>query len=158
MPQLATLGLAVESDATSIARMSAALIEYGLPHAWTAVRVAAAMHRAETAVVVARTSDLLMGFAIMDFGDDAAHLNLLAVSTLARRQGIGSRLLSWLHDSALTAGTFHIRLEVRASNATAQRFYRAHDYRPYDCLLGYYSGRDDAVCMSRNLAVRPISH
>ncbi|MBC7984402.1 MAG: ribosomal-protein-alanine N-acetyltransferase, partial [Candidatus Obscuribacterales bacterium] len=60
--------------------------------------------------------------------------------------------LSWLHQSAITAGTFLIRLELRASNSTALRFYASAGYRQHNYVQGYYSHIEDAVCMSRDLS------
>ena len=56
-------------------------------------------------MIVARApSGELMGFAAMDFMATHAHLILLA-TVVHRRQQVGSRLLSWLEDSASVAGT-----------------------------------------------------
>lgn len=149
-----TLKLARRDDAISIARMSTALIEYGLSPAWTPERVASHIRRPESAVLIARGDEQVLGFAIMEFGDRTAHLNLLAVSTLARRRGIGRQMLSWLHESAIVAGTFLIKLELRASNHTALEFYRRMGYLQSGFVRGYYSGVEDAICMSRDLTTK----
>jgi len=147
------LKLASYDDAISIARMSAALIEYGLPQAWSAARVVHHVRSKESVVLVAKAGEQCMGFAIMEFADESAHLDLFAVSTLARRCGIGRRMLEWLHETATTAGTFLISLELRATNHTALKFYTAMGYRQNGYCPRYYSGREDAICMSRSLAV-----
>lgn len=147
------LKLATYKDATSISRMSAALIEYGLPKAWSPERIAHHIRRKDSVVLVAKSGEQIMGFAAMDFGDNTAHLNLFAVSTLARRQGIGRRMLEWLHQSAITVGTFSIELEVRAVNNTAIKFYSSLGYRQCGVYPRYYVGREDAICMSIDLSV-----
>lgn len=147
------LTLATENDAIGISRMSGALIEYGLPKAWSAARVMHHIRRKDSVVLVAKRDDLLLGFAVMDFDDDSAHLNLLAVSTLARRRGVARMMLEWLHETAITAGTFTIALELRVSNGVALKFYSAMGYRQYDYKERYYWRTEDAICMSRNLAV-----
>ena len=85
----------------------------------------------------------------MHFGDEDAHLNLLAVSPLQRHTGIGRRLVLWLERSAGFAGICAIHVEVRASNMSAQSFYRSLGYRPVGLWPGYYCGREAAVRMLR---------
>lgn len=147
------LSPATHTDAISIARMTGALIEYGLPRTWSAARISHHIRRRDSVVLVCKSNEQIMGFAVMEFGDESAHLNLLAVSTLGRRRKIGTRLLEWLHETAITAGTFLVHLELRASNYTALQFYRSMGYREREIRPRYYSGREDAICMSRNLAV-----
>jgi ribosomal protein S18 acetylase RimI-like enzyme len=62
-------------------------------------------------------------------------------------------MLHWLETTALTAGTFVITLEVRASNPVARAFYTACEYREVGTVEGYYQGRDSAIKMSRDLRV-----
>ena len=57
----------------------------------------------------------ITAFAIMELGDERAHLVLLAVRPTHRRMGIGQRLLDWLLDSARTAGCMRTIVEGRSS-------------------------------------------
>jgi ribosomal-protein-alanine N-acetyltransferase len=149
-----TLALARPLDAVAIALMSRRLVEAGLPSwAWTARRVARHIHDQESVVLAAHRGDELAGFAIMGFGEEAAHLNLLAVEPRFRRCGLGRRLVRWLEESAIVAGTFEVSLEVRASKMNARRFYRALGYSEADVLPGYYDRIEDAVRMTRDLRV-----
>ncbi|MGH8533223.1 MAG: GNAT family N-acetyltransferase [Gammaproteobacteria bacterium] len=145
------LRLARLSDAKRIATMSRELIEHGLGWSWTPDRVANHIRRPDTVVLAAKALGGLVGFAIMYFGEEDAHLNLLAVSPLHRRTGIGRRLMRWLERSAGFAGICAIHVEVRASNRSAQSFYRSLGYRPVGLWAGYYCGREAAVRMSRTL-------
>jgi GNAT superfamily N-acetyltransferase len=95
MSELATLGLARVSDAREIAEMSRDLIEQGLTWSWTPARVQHFISGPESSVVVARRELQIAAFAIMHFGDEVAHLNLLAVAPEHRRQGLGRQLMSW---------------------------------------------------------------
>jgi len=88
-----SLSLARRSDASAIARMSCVLIEYGLQWKWTAQRVEASICAANVNVLVARFETRIIGFAIMRYGDDDAHLDLLAVAPPYRRLGVGQELL-----------------------------------------------------------------
>src|SRR6202034_2495806 len=124
MSELATLGLARVTDAREVAEMSRDLIEQGLTWAWTPARVQHFISGIESSVVVARRERRIAAFAIMHFGDEVAHLNLLAVATVHRRQGLGRQLMDWLTTTALEAGVFRINLEVRAQNEGARIFYQ----------------------------------
>ena len=145
--------LAVPRDAVAIASLSRRIIEAGLPPAWPADRVLCHIKRTDSVVVTARVHGLLAGFAIMQFGDSHAHLNLLAVETAHQRRGLGRQIMNWLHDSALVAGTFDVALELRANNLGAQRFYESLRYRAGELMRGYYQGLEDARRMTCDLRV-----
>jgi ribosomal protein S18 acetylase RimI-like enzyme len=149
--------LASPRDAAAIAGLSRRLIEAGLPPAWPADRVLCHIKRTDSVVLTARfqghPAGPLAGFAIMQFGDDRAHLNLLAVETEHQRRGLGRQLMNWLHDSALVAGTWILGLELRATNVGAQRFYESLGYKLNGVMPGYYRGIEDALRMSRDLRV-----
>jgi ribosomal-protein-alanine N-acetyltransferase len=146
------------SDAARLAAMSRALIEAGLRPKWDARRIGWHVSDAESVVLTARSERAIAGFAVMRFGDDTAHLNLLAVDPAYRRRGIARRLLTWLEESALTAGTWLIGLELRAGNLAAQEFYRALGYRETARVPGYYQGIEAALRMERDVRVsRPAA-
>jgi ribosomal-protein-alanine N-acetyltransferase len=111
--------LARRADAPLLAAMSAAHVEAGLRPAWGAARIGWHVRDADSVVLTARAAERVAGFAIMRYADESAHLNLLAVDPAHRRRGIARRLLTWLEESALTAGTFIVGLELRATNATS---------------------------------------
>jgi predicted N-acetyltransferase YhbS len=87
----------------------------------------------------------------MHFGDEIAHLNLLAVDSQFQRRGLGRQLLAWLEESAMTAGTFTVCLEVRARNPVALLFYRRLGFTESGRVPRYYSGREDALRMTKTL-------
>jgi len=149
-----TLRLARPADADGIAAMSRDLIEYGLRWRWTPERVAASIRAPNVNVLLARVHANLAGFAIMRYGDDDAHLDLLAVAPAYRRLGVGRMLLEWLEKCARVAGTFNVALEVRAGNEGAQLFYKTMGYRVFAELPGYYQGVESALRMSRDLSCR----
>jgi ribosomal-protein-alanine N-acetyltransferase len=105
----------------------------------------------DTLVVVAAVSHYLNGFAIMNFGDEQAHLSLLAVARSHQRCGIGKQLMCWLEESALTAGITTINLELRATNYAARDFYRVLGYAEAAYIPGYYRGVETALRMSRDI-------
>jgi ribosomal-protein-alanine N-acetyltransferase len=149
MSELAYLGLARDADAREIAEMSRDLIEQGLTWSWTPARVQHFISGAESSVVVARREQRIAAFAIMHFGDEVAHLNLLAVAPDHRRHGLGRQLMEWLTKTAVEAGVFRINLELRTHNQAARVFYEKLGFAQLGVVPGYYQGREAALRMSR---------
>ena len=89
----------------------------------------------------------------MRFGDERAHLILLAVQPAHQRRGIGRRMIAWLLDSALVAGMTSVHVELRASNTPACAFYRSVGFSETFRVPGYYRGRETAMRMIRMLRV-----
>src|SRR5574341_1845564 len=146
-PRAITIRPAEPRDAQAIAAMSRDFIESGLGWKYDAARVLRAMRDRETLAVVAcegaktgpsTPQGAIAGFAIMEFGDERAHLVLLAVRPSHRRLGIGQRLLDWLLESARVAGMASIHLELRAANDAARLFYRAMGFYETVLVPGYY--------------------
>jgi ribosomal-protein-alanine N-acetyltransferase len=139
-----TIRPAEPRDAQAIATMSRDFIESGLGWKYDAAKVLRAMRDRETLAVVACEGakapqrGAVAGFAIMEFGDERAHLVLLAVRPSHRRLGIGQRLLDWMLESARVAGMASIHLELRAGNYAARRFYRAMGFYETVLVPGYY--------------------
>jgi ribosomal-protein-alanine N-acetyltransferase len=147
------ISLARGDDATGIAQMSRCLVEAGLPYSWTPTRVRRCVLHKDFAVIVARDGRRMAGFAIMECLDEHAHLCLLAVRPAYRRRGVGRSLVEWLETSARTAGIFSVRLELRAGNEAAKRFYGSLGYRDTGVSRGYYSRIEDALKMEHDLRV-----
>lgn len=143
--------LAGISDATWIAAMSRDHIETGLGWSWRQPRVTSAIRDRDTVALKALHGSSPVGFAIMRFGTDEAHLLLLAVDGRQRRLGVGRGMVEWLEQSALVAGIGIIRLEVRASRGGERHFYQDLGYQSVAMTLGYYSGREAAVHMAKDL-------
>jgi hypothetical protein len=70
--------LATPDDAAQIAAMSRDYIEYGLPWGWTQARVAEAIGDPDINAVVALEQEAVLGFGIMGYPGQDAHLLLLA--------------------------------------------------------------------------------
>ena len=136
-----------------MAAMSRELIETGLGWRYTPLRMAMLMRDAETVALVACDNARIQGFAVMQFGDEKAHLMLLGVQRARQRRGIGRRLLAWLTRSAQVAGMASIQVELRADNADALAFYRQLGYVQTELIEGYYGGTLAArrmLCSLRN--------
>lgn len=146
------------ADAARLAAMAHELIETGLRPAWGAERIRWHVRHPESVVLTARRDRTITGFAIMRYADEAAHLNLLAVDPAHRRRGIARRLVTWLEETALTAGTYLIGLELRAQNQAARDFYCLLGYREVGRVPGYYQGIEAAIRMERDVRVsRPAA-
>jgi len=138
-------------ETAALARMSRDLIETGLGWSYRPERVARFLADPDAVTLVARVGSRVAGFAVMSFGDERAHLVLLAVVPEYRRHGIARRLVGWLVDSALTAGMASIHVELRADNDGAYAFYRALGFGEICRIPGYYRGRETALRMVRLL-------
>jgi ribosomal-protein-alanine N-acetyltransferase len=145
------LRLAVANDARDIAAMSRDLVEQGLGWRWTAAKILGCIRDPDINVAVAFEHGILVGFGIMKYADQEAHLNLLAVTPSRQHHGIGAALMAWLETCALTAGIGAIYLEARAENAQARGFYNKLGYKEIALARGYYWGREDAVRIAKDL-------
>ena len=146
-----TLQFAEASDAATLAGMSRDLIEDGLGWRYRTQSVRQLIADRETVTLVARRTDGVAGFGIMKFGDERAHLVLLAVCPPFRRRGVARRIIQWLVESATIAGVASLHVELRARNTDAHAFYRAIGFEETLRLPGYYSGRETAIRMIRML-------
>ena len=81
-----TLRLGQPGDAAELALMSRDLIERGFAWSWTRARVARTMAGRDTATVVACGGREVIAFAMMYFGEQHAHLELL----LGRAAGLSA--------------------------------------------------------------------
>jgi ribosomal-protein-alanine N-acetyltransferase len=147
------LGYASPDDAQALSRLARDLIESGLGWEYRPHRIAALIDDPETVTLVARTRARPIGFAVMRFGDDCAHLVLLAVEPAHQRAGVARTMIAWLLESAQVAGLASVHVELRATNAPAFEFYRALGFVETFRVPGYYRGRETAVRMIRVLRV-----
>lgn len=156
---LHSVRLAAPRDAQAIALMSRDLVETGLGWKYDAARVQRAIREPETLAPVACERARIAGFALMEFGEERAHLVLLAVRPAERRHGIGRLLVEWLVESARVAGIASLHLELRAGNEAARGFYRALGFDETIVVPGYYGGREAALRMIRVLrAAGPVPY
>lgn len=156
MPATPALRLATAADAPAIAALSRDRIEQGLGWRWTAPRVLRSIVDRETNAVVAAEGNRVIGFGLMKYQDDEAHLLLLAVQADAGRRGIGAALVTWLERSARVAGIGQVYLEARFANAAARAFYARLGYCEIQTLPGYYLGREACVRLAKDLWLAPV--
>lgn len=148
----AEIVLAKPSHGSHLAEMSKRLIEAGLPwHNWTPKRMTKSIKRADNVTLISKAGKQILGFASMQFGDESAHLNLLAVEEANQRHGLASDLLQWLEESCVVAGIQFISLECRKINTTAIKFYEKRGFTKFEEVRNYYCGTETAVRMRKLL-------
>jgi [ribosomal protein S18]-alanine N-acetyltransferase len=108
-------------------------------------------------VLVAERGRRIVGSAILltRRGSQIARLYSLAVATQATRKGIGSTLLDAVERAARGASATALRLEVRADNAHAIRFYEGRNFRIIARREDYYEDGMTALLYSRDLPAAP---
>jgi ribosomal-protein-alanine N-acetyltransferase len=146
-----TLRLAGRGDSNAIAAMSRDLVEAGLGWTYRPERIRRLIGNRESNTLLACDASGPVGFAVMQFSDERAHLILMAVRASHQRRGVGREMLQWLIESAVVAGSASVHLELRAGNRSAIDFYRALGFSQTLLVSGYYQGRENALRMIRVL-------
>lgn len=101
---------------------------------------------------VAMDGERVIGYQVAWFIEDEVHLVNIAVVPEYQNRRIGTALLNHLLEEALESEKTLITLEVRASNLSAQAFYRRFFFRTVGVRRGYYSdNREDAMLMVMDL-------
>lgn len=91
-----------------------------------------------------------LGYGMMSFAVDEAHVLNLCVDPLHQGQGHGRRLLDYLMRLARAANAVIVLLEVRRSNKAALRLYEGVGFQRIGVRKGYYpavGGREDALVL-----------
>ena len=145
----ANIRFATLEDAEAIAIESMAEIEHDLEWRWGPARVAKSIVDPETNVVVVDDNDVVLGFGIMKYEEDVAHLLLFAIREDVRRHGLGSALLAWLEHVAQVAGICRLVVEARNDNVGARAFYRTQGYRELETVPRMYYGQVDGVRLEK---------
>jgi ribosomal protein S18 acetylase RimI-like enzyme len=150
-----TIRLARTDDAGAIARMSRDCIETGLGWSWRPQRVLMSI-RDPNILAIVSGEPRVQGFCLTQFGDEIAHLTLLAVDPKCRRQGLGRQLVGWMIASARVAGIATVHVEMRTTNLSARAFYRTLGFEDAGVVAGYYRGVESALRMVLSLRVRDL--
>jgi [ribosomal protein S18]-alanine N-acetyltransferase len=94
---------------------------------------------------VAEHEGHLVGFLVARVMASEVEILNFAVDPNLRRKGIGRALLQESLSWAAQNGASRAFLEVRASNATARRFYEAHGFASAGVRANYYHDPDEAA-------------
>jgi ribosomal protein S18 acetylase RimI-like enzyme len=98
----------------------------------------------------------ILGFIVAETRRKTGHIITIDVVTEVRRAGVGSALLRAAEDQLLRAGAVSVALETPVNNIAAIRFYKQQGYFVEKTVAGYYSGRLDALVMTKELERAPV--
>ena len=99
-----------------------------------------------------RAAAAILGFIVAETRRKAGHIITIDVVAEARRAGVGSALLRDAEEQLVRAGARAVALETPVNNEAAIRFYKQKGYFVERTAAGYYSGRLDALVMTKELA------
>jgi ribosomal-protein-alanine N-acetyltransferase len=139
-PQLAHMQ---PEDLDSVVAIESAIYS----HPWTRGNFIDSL-RADYECWVWREADELIGYFILVVAAGDAHLLNFSVAAQHQRRGCGRAMLEGVVEHARELGARSIFLEVRPSNAGAQRLYQRFGFRRVAVRRGYYpavQGREDAL-------------
>jgi ribosomal-protein-alanine N-acetyltransferase len=130
-----------------------AIEQASFPMPWSRLAFLSELLENERAVyLVAREEGKVIGYAGLWRILDEGHLTNLAVRPDVRRKGVGRQLLETLCTLAAARGLRRLTLEVRVSNAAAQRLYESFGFLAAGVRPGYYQdNHEDALIMWREL-------
>jgi len=100
---------------------------------------------------VLHLEDQLIGYGILQYGPDEAHLLNICVDASYQRRGFALYFLRWLQQRAHRHGALTMFLEVRPSNPRAIELYLQNGFNEIARRRDYYDapgGREDAVVMA----------
>jgi len=107
---------------------------------------------------VAESGGRVVGYLLGRVAADEAEVLNLAVHPAHRRCGIARGLVTTALDEFRAAGAGNAYLEVRATNAEAQAFYRTLGFEEQGRRTRYYDNpREDAVIMGLEIRARKRS-
>ena len=107
--------------------------------------------RSTRAYTVATVGGAVVGYSGLMLSGEDAHVTTLAVDPQWHRQGIATRLLLRMTETAVERGARHVTLEVRVTNDPAQGLYRKFGFAPAGVRKNYYvETNEDALVMWAN--------
>ncbi|OWT56694.1 tRNA (adenosine(37)-N6)-threonylcarbamoyltransferase complex dimerization subunit type 1 TsaB [Candidimonas nitroreducens] len=110
---------------------------------------------------VAQAGGRVLGFCLVMYAPDVAHLLLIAVTPEAQRKGVGARLLRHCEREARARELPSLILEVRPSNRNALDFYLHRGFGRLSVRKGYYPAgrgeREDAWVLSKALLTEALN-
>lgn len=118
-------------------------------HPWTRGNFTDSLASGYSAWVMAQAEEII-GYALVMFVLDEAHLLNVSVAKAYQGQGLGRQLLAHLIAIALKQAAVNVFLEVRVSNKQAIGLYEAMGFCEMGIRRAYYpskGGREDAVLM-----------
>jgi [ribosomal protein S18]-alanine N-acetyltransferase len=122
-------------------------------HPWTLANFRDSIQAGHRCVMLTYGATLI-GYAVVMFAADEAHLLNLTIGAEWQRKGHGRALLMHLVCMAVNELVRGFFLEVRSSNSAAQALYSSIGFQTIGVRRNYYpayAGREDAVVMELKL-------
>jgi ribosomal-protein-alanine N-acetyltransferase len=94
----------------------------------------------------------LVGYIFYYLVMDELHVMNVAIDPAFRKKGLGESLLNKVHDKGKKHSIKFAYLEVRETNESAQKLYEKLGYRKQGRRIGYYSNKEDALLMFKDLS------
>jgi ribosomal-protein-alanine N-acetyltransferase len=117
---------------------------------WTRDSIEKELDNTFARYVVAKKDDVVIGFGGIWLILDEGHITNIAVHPEFRGIGAGDMIVEALIEVCKLEGINSMTLEVRASNATAQKLYKKHGFIEEGVRKNYYTDtKEDAVIMWR---------
>ena len=142
-------------DAALLGRLMLESIPPDHGERWQSGDMASVLGMSGCGALVARLEGVAVGFALWRAVLDEAELLLLGVVPVARRSGLGRRLLTDSMNRLAGSGIIRLHLEVRANNDAALALYESEGFMPVGRRSRYYLCQDgrrlDAVTFNRHL-------
>ncbi|MCK9150356.1 ribosomal protein S18-alanine N-acetyltransferase [Methanobacterium alcaliphilum] len=102
--------------------------------------------------LVAQQDNIILGYIIFWIRfEDEGHIISLAVDKKYQRNQVGSQLVSMATDILEKFQMKNIKLEVRAENKGAIKFYKTLGFHDEKIIHGYYEDGEDAMLMDKPL-------
>lgn len=132
-----------------------ALEQSVFPYPWSRANFVDSVASGYDCWTVRAQDGALVGYYLLMYALDEAHLLDVALAAGRQRQGLGRELLDRIAARAQERGMASVLLEVRPSNERALAVYRRYGYEQIGRRKGYYpagpAGREDAIVMRLEL-------
>jgi len=121
------------------------------PYPWTRGNFSDSLQHGYHARVLRNAANELLGYFLMMYAVDEAHLLNITVAARLHGKGVGRWLLDQACRQAQEAGMQSMLLEVRPSNRRALHVYHRYGFIPIGLRKQYYpaanNSREDAIVM-----------
>ena len=145
-----TLQRAAGSDLDELA----VLVQRCLGRGWGRSSLETALGSQSARIQIARQqTGELIGFVVARRVADLLEIDLLGVAPEKRRRGAAAALLERLIASEQIAGVAEVRLELRASNSSAQALYAGLGFVVVGRRARYYPDGEDALLLTRAVSL-----
>lgn len=147
-PAEATIRRMTRGDLDAVAAIER--VSFSSP--WSRESFRRLLARPDTDLFVAEIDGRVAAYAVLWYAAEEAELGNLAVSPTDRRRGLGARLLDRAIECARARGARRLFLEVRRSNAAAERLYRTRRFQTVGFRPRYYQRPvEDALVLRLDL-------